>query len=422
MSKPVVEPGTIPRNLWLWALAAGIVLWCSVATAVALTDDTILAPNLILLGSFLVPICTVLFVLSRPREAHLTVEMIVLGFLAGGTAGVVLTGTTEVYVLPDRVGTNALIGVIEEGGKALILVAVALLVRPRVPRDGMVLGLTVGAGFAAFESAGYALTALIQHSDDHPVLHVLQTEAHRGVLAPFGHLTWTAILGGAIFASAWTTGRFRLDRRVVGTFIGVVVLHGLLGRVVRVGNPHQPRYRRLRLGPGLARYRRVGRDAERRRPVALPDRLRRPAGRDRVDRARVGDPPLARLPDRPLDRDPPTLGVRRARSSDADGWPVGPGWAVLVSVCPDVGIGLAPSERCSRRAAGAASSGARPSSSSSGPRSTRPSRRSPCCGSVVLAGSGRAASLTSSPSRLTRAAMRVSCGSTVASWRPPLAR
>ena len=103
--------------------------------------------------------------------------MIVLGFLAGGTAGVVLTGTTEVYVLPDRVGTNALIGVIEEGGKALILVAVALLVRPRVPRDGMVLGLTVGAGFAAFESAGYALTALIQHGDDHPVLHVLQTEA-----------------------------------------------------------------------------------------------------------------------------------------------------------------------------------------------------------------------------------------------------
>jgi protease PrsW len=227
MSKPVVEPSSIPRNLWLLALVAGIVLWVGVAVAVAATDDTVLVPNLILLGSFLVPVCTVLFVLARPRQAHLTVETLVLGFLAGGTLGVVLTGTTEIYVLPDAIGTNALIGVIEEGAKALILVAVAVLVRPRVPRDGMVLGLTVGAGFAAFESAGYALNAMIQHSDDHPVLHVLQTEAMRGILAPFGHLAWTAILGGAIFASAWSTGRFRLDRRVVWTFIGVVVLHGL---------------------------------------------------------------------------------------------------------------------------------------------------------------------------------------------------
>jgi protease PrsW len=55
---------------------------------------------------------------------------------------------------------------------------------------------------------------------------VLQTEAQRAVLAPFGHITWTAILGGAIFASAWTTGRVRVDRRVLWTFLGVVTLHG----------------------------------------------------------------------------------------------------------------------------------------------------------------------------------------------------
>ena len=32
-------------------------------------------------------------------------------------------------MLPDHFGTNALVGVIEEGGKALILVAVASLVK-----------------------------------------------------------------------------------------------------------------------------------------------------------------------------------------------------------------------------------------------------------------------------------------------------
>jgi protease PrsW len=234
-------PGTLPRRLWLVVLIAGMVLWAAVAVAIALTDNTILVPNLILLGTFLVPVCTVLFLLSRPREAHLSVESLVLGFLAGGTAGVVLTGTTEVYVLPDAVATNALVGLIEEGGKGLILVAVAALVpvATRVPRDGMVLGATVGAGFAAFESAGYALGAMIQYSD-HPVLDVLETEASRAVLAPFGHITWTAILGGAIFASAWSTGRLRLDRRVLLTFVGVVTLHGFwdasYGWAIRIAN------------------------------------------------------------------------------------------------------------------------------------------------------------------------------------------
>ena len=221
----VVAPSTLPRRLWLVTLVLGALLWAAVAVAIALTDNTILVPNLILLGTFLVPVCTVLFVLARPREAHLSVEALVIGFLAGGMVGVVLAGTTEVYVLPDHFATNGVVGLIEEGGKALIFVAVATVVKVRVPRDGMVLGATVGAGFAAFESAGYALGALIQYSDDHPLLNVLQTEAMRAVLAPFGHITWTAILGGAIFASAWTTGRLRLDRRVLWTFLGVVALH-----------------------------------------------------------------------------------------------------------------------------------------------------------------------------------------------------
>jgi RsiW-degrading membrane proteinase PrsW (M82 family) len=222
-----LAPEAIPRRLWLIALVVGLVLWIAGAASTAITEDTILVPNIIILGTFLVPVCTVLFVLARPREAHLTAETLVLGFLAGGTAGLVLTAVTEVELLPDAAASNLGVGIVEEGGKALILVAVATLVRPRVPRDGMVLGATVGAGFAAFESAGYALRALIENADDHPVLNIVETEAFRAVLAPFGHITWSAILGGAIFASAWSTGRFRLDRRVVWTFLAVAALHGL---------------------------------------------------------------------------------------------------------------------------------------------------------------------------------------------------
>jgi protease PrsW len=46
------------------------------------------------------------------------------------------------------------------------------------------------------------------------------------VSAPFGHIMWTAILGGALFA-AWAGGRPRLTRRVGLTLLGVVTLHAI---------------------------------------------------------------------------------------------------------------------------------------------------------------------------------------------------
>ena len=91
-------------------------------------------------------------------------------------------------------------------------------------RDGMILGATVGAGFAAFESAGYALSTFLDHRADHPVLNIVSTEAQRAVVSPFGHLTWTALAGGAIFA-AWRGGGFGPIAPVAWTFAGVVALH-----------------------------------------------------------------------------------------------------------------------------------------------------------------------------------------------------
>jgi hypothetical protein len=47
------------------------------------------------------------------------------------------------------------------------------------------------------------------------------------VLAPFGHITWTALLGGALFASVSTHGSIRLRAGLLWTLLGVVTLHGL---------------------------------------------------------------------------------------------------------------------------------------------------------------------------------------------------
>lgn len=53
-----------------------------------------------------------------------------------------------------------------------------------------------------------------------------EIEASRAVLAPFGHITWTALLGGALFAGSGS-GRFHLTLRLGLTFAGIVALHAV---------------------------------------------------------------------------------------------------------------------------------------------------------------------------------------------------
>ena len=216
----------MPRSLWKYVLLGGSVIWGLAALVTALTQDDILAPTVILVGSFLVPLTLVAFALAMRPEGHLTMNQVVLGFLAAGTLAVVLSALTEVYLLPEAKATFIGVGLIEETLKGLVLLAVAHTVHPREPRDGMVLGAVVGAGFASFESAGYALHAMLEHLDQHTMANILETEAFRALLAPFGHITWTALLGGALFAGS-RAGRFRLTTRLGLTFVGVVALHAL---------------------------------------------------------------------------------------------------------------------------------------------------------------------------------------------------
>ena len=212
---------------WLWVLLGGAAVWIAGAAVTAVTDDDILVPTLILAGSFLVPVSMVIFALTREGEDQLPEDLLILGFVVGGTVGVVIAAFVETYLLPTAAGTFIMVGVIEELTKAAIVVAVGSQMATRRGRDGMVLGATVGAGFSAFESAGYAFSALMHHQDEHPVINVLQTEVIRAVLAPFGHITWTAIFGGALFLAARSDGRFRVTWPLTGTLVGVITLHAL---------------------------------------------------------------------------------------------------------------------------------------------------------------------------------------------------
>src|SRR3954454_9676479 len=216
----------LPTRLWKILFAGGLVTWLVAAAVTAITGDNVLVPTVIFVGSFMVPVTMAAFALSRLRDGYLTTEEVVLGFLLAGTLGVVGTALTETYLVPAATGTFIAVGVIEELGKGAVLLIVAHQVHHREPRDGMVLGAVVGAGFAAFESAGYALQTLLDNLNHQTVIAILEVEAFRAVLAPFGHITWTALIGGALFASS-RGGRFHVTRRLVLTILGVVTLHAL---------------------------------------------------------------------------------------------------------------------------------------------------------------------------------------------------
>jgi protease PrsW len=216
----------LSKSVWKYLLLGGTAIWLFAALITGLTQDDILAPTVILVGSFLVPVTVVAFVLSLRPEGYLTTPEVVFGFLGAGTVAVVTTALAETYLLPEAAGTFIGVGIIEETGKGLVLLVVAHTVHHREPRDGMLLGAVVGAGFASFESAGYALHTMLNHLQEHTIVDILETEAIRAVLAPFGHITWTALIGGALFASS-RGGRFRVSRRLVATVVGVMALHAV---------------------------------------------------------------------------------------------------------------------------------------------------------------------------------------------------
>jgi protease PrsW len=212
-------------SAWFKVLLFGSALWIVIAFITALTRNPILVPTVILLGSFVAPVAVVTYALERLDDGNLSAQVIFGAFLAGGTVGLTLAGLIETYWLPAAGGMWLAVGIIEELIKAALVIAVGAKVASRAGRDGMVLGAIVGAGFAAFESAGYAFATLLDNSDERQILDMMSTEMTRAVYSPFAHITWTALVGGALFATA-VNGRFRVSRPVVLTLVGVILLHG----------------------------------------------------------------------------------------------------------------------------------------------------------------------------------------------------
>lgn len=135
-----------------------------------------------------------------------------------------------------------MVGVIEEVGKLIIAYAfIKRLGKCEYILPALLVGACVGAGFAAFESAGYAMRPMLSIANlaraygvsipvDEMMDVVTDSIYLRGFLAPGGHVAWAAISGAALViakgAGPLTSSVFS-SSRFLKIFAISVVLHGL---------------------------------------------------------------------------------------------------------------------------------------------------------------------------------------------------
>lgn len=206
---------------WGRVFVVGFVLWVASVVVTAWTSNSNLVPTVVLLGSFLVPVTFVVWAYAHGRSHDVTVERMFVAFIVGGVLGVLGASLLESWLVRPSVVMYLLVGLIEEAVKLAALMFVARRAARDKVRDGVVLGATVGFGFASFESAGYAFNALFT-AHGLSLTQLVETEVLRGLLTPVGHGLWTAIAGGVLFGA-----RGRLTLQVLLTYLGVSLLHAL---------------------------------------------------------------------------------------------------------------------------------------------------------------------------------------------------
>ncbi len=190
-------------------------------------ENVNLVPGLIIVGSFAVPFATLVlfFEMNAARNVSLyqVIKLVMLGGVLSLGFSLVLfqvTGMLHLGWLGASVAALA-----EEPGK-LLGVGGLVVNKRRYPHilNGLLFGAAIGTGFAAFESAGYALRLAL---DGYSMQDVILS---RGMMAPFGHIVWTAMAAGALWRVKGTDEfRFAMlnDMRFKRVFLIAAGLHML---------------------------------------------------------------------------------------------------------------------------------------------------------------------------------------------------
>lgn len=165
------------------------------AIALSQFSNPNLIPGMIMMGSLAVPLATVFlfFELNTPRNVSFHQVLMLVCFGGVISLFVALIGF-KVSIFGWLGAMQA--GIIEEIGKLATVIIVCRQARYKYVLNGLLFGASVGAGFAIFESAGYAFNILLEARS---IDAMTQNIMLRAFLSPFGHVAWTAIAAGALW-------------------------------------------------------------------------------------------------------------------------------------------------------------------------------------------------------------------------------
>lgn len=151
-------------------------------------------PGAMFVGALLVPLTVMIFLWEVNVPRNISFVDVISVFFVGGVFSLVVTLILfEIFPAGELDYTGAIIvGIVEEVGKAI---PVAYYIKKRNTKyklNGLLLGACVGAGFAVFETAGYAFNYLW---GTHSLSVMMDILFLRGILAIGGHVVWAAISG-----------------------------------------------------------------------------------------------------------------------------------------------------------------------------------------------------------------------------------
>jgi RsiW-degrading membrane proteinase PrsW (M82 family) len=189
-----VETGWPKPWLFMRCLMFFFVLYAGFVAAFDHFRNPNLIPGLIIIGTSAMPLATLVlfFELNTPKNVSAYRLIVLVGL--GGIASLAISLFGFDITKLDWLGASGA-GIVEELGKLAALVLIVRGKRYKYILNGMLFGAAVGAGFALFESAGYAYRAGILYGA-REMLGIIWT---RALLAPFMHVAWTAMVGAALW-------------------------------------------------------------------------------------------------------------------------------------------------------------------------------------------------------------------------------
>jgi protease PrsW len=262
----VVETGWPKPWMFFRLLAFFLVAFVVLDIVWNYTGNTPMVPAIMIIGAFAVPLATLvlLFEMNTPRN----VSLVLIGklFLMGGLAALCAVSFEYMFSIAGKVP-----GIVEETAKLAAVLLVVRGTRYKYELNGILFGAAVGAGFASFETSFYGLInaflptliqSLQQGAQQGPAFSAAMQAmvgnlAVRGVLAPFGHVAWTAIAAGAFWRlkrDQPTSASMLLDTRFLKAFAIPVAMHTIWDASVIFPNLNTVVNVSLWIGTGLTTW------------------------------------------------------------------------------------------------------------------------------------------------------------------------